>query len=90
MDKYNTVLANDSYIFQKTTNKTPKKQKNKNKKRQGFWDFCDNSTFQSVPITTKVVSSNPVHGEVYSIQHYVIKFLSDLRQIGGFLCWKWR
>ena len=29
---------------------------------------------QSVPITTKVVSLNPVHGEVYSIQHYVIKF----------------
>ena len=28
---------------------------------------------QSVPITTKVVSSNPVHGEVYSMQHYVIK-----------------
>jgi len=26
----------------------------------------------------KVVSSNPVHGEVYSIQHYVIKFVSDL------------
>jgi hypothetical protein len=23
----------------------------------------------SVPITNKVVSSNPVHGEVYSIQH---------------------
>jgi hypothetical protein len=40
---------------------------------------------QSVPITTKVVSSNPVHGEVYSIQHYVIKFVSDLRQLGGFL-----
>jgi hypothetical protein len=33
---------------------------------------------QSVPITTKVVSLNPVHGEVYSIQHYVIKFVSDL------------
>jgi hypothetical protein len=30
--------------------------------------------------TTKVVRSNPVHGEVYSIQHYVIKFVSDLRQ----------
>jgi hypothetical protein len=28
---------------------------------------------QSVPIITKVVSSNPTHGEVYSIQHYVIK-----------------
>jgi hypothetical protein len=40
---------------------------------------------QSVPITTKVVSSNPVHGEVYSIQHYMIKFVSDLGQVGGFL-----
>ena len=29
---------------------------------------------QSVPITTKVVSSNSSHGEVYWIQHYVIKF----------------
>ena len=34
---------------------------------------------QSVPITTKVVSS------IYSIQHYVIKFVSDLRQVGGSL-----
>jgi hypothetical protein len=40
---------------------------------------------QSVPITTKVVSSNPVHGEVYSIQHYVIKYVSDLWQVNGFL-----
>ena len=40
---------------------------------------------QSVPITTKVVSSNPFHGEVYSIQHYVIKLISDWRQVGGFL-----
>jgi hypothetical protein len=31
---------------------------------------------QSVPITTKAVSSNPTHGEVYSIQHYVIRFVS--------------
>jgi hypothetical protein len=31
---------------------------------------------QSVPITTKVVSSNPIHGRVYSIQHNVIKFVS--------------
>ena len=36
----------------------------------------------SVAITTKVVNSNPVHGKVYSIQHYVIKFVSDLRQKG--------
>ena len=37
---------------------------------------------QLVSITTKVVSSNPVHLEVYSIQYYVIKFVIDLRQIG--------
>ena len=43
------------------------------------------TTVQSVPITIKVVTSNPVHGEVYSIQHYVIKVVSDLRQVGGFL-----
>jgi len=29
------------------------------------------------------VSSNPVHGEVYSIQHYVIKFVSDLQVATG-------
>ena len=40
---------------------------------------------QSVSITTKVVNSNPAHGEVYSIQHYVIKFVCDLRKDGGFL-----
>ena len=34
---------------------------------------------QSVAITPKVVSLNLVHGELYSIQHYVIKFVSDLR-----------
>jgi len=34
---------------------------------------------------TKVVSLNPAHGEVYSIHHYVIKFVSDLRQVSSFL-----
>ena len=32
-----------------------------------------------------IVSSNPDHGEVYAIQHYVIKFISDMRQDGVFL-----
>ena len=44
---------------------------------------------QSVPITTKVVSSNPAHSEVHLIQHYVIKFVSDLQQVGGFLWVLW-
>jgi hypothetical protein len=45
----------------------------------GLWHM------QSVPIATKVVSSNPAHGEVYLIPYYVIKFVSGLRQVGGFL-----
>jgi len=40
-------------------------------------------------IKTKVTSLNPAHGEVYSIQHYVIKFVSDLWQVGGFLQVLW-
>ena len=40
---------------------------------------------QSVPIISKVVSLNPAHGEVYSIQHYVMKFGNDLQQVDGFL-----
>ena len=39
----------------------------------------------SIPITTNVVSTNPVHDEVYWIQHYVIKIVSGLPQVGGFL-----
>jgi hypothetical protein len=31
----------------------------------------------------------PINGLVYSIQHYVIKFVSDLRQVGGFLWVLW-
>ena len=40
---------------------------------------------QSVPIITKVVNLNSVHGKVYSIQQYVIKFVCDLQQVSGFL-----
>jgi hypothetical protein len=40
---------------------------------------------QSVSITTKVVNLNLTNGDVNSIQYYVIKFVSDLRQVAGFL-----
>jgi hypothetical protein len=40
---------------------------------------------QLVYISTNVVGSNPAHGEAYSTQHYVIKFVNDLRQVGGSL-----
>jgi hypothetical protein len=42
-------------------------------------------SMQLVPISTNVVSSIPAHGEVYLIQHNMIKFVSDLRQVGCFL-----
>jgi hypothetical protein len=34
-----------------------------------------------VPINSNVVT----HGKVYPIQHHVIKFVSDLLHVGGFL-----
>ena len=44
---------------------------------------------QSVHIATNVVSSSSVDREVVSIQHYVIKIVSDLRHLGGFLMVLW-
>ena len=49
------------------------------------WELDLQLPVQPVHITAYVVNSNPAQGEVYSIQHYVIKFVSDLRQAGGFL-----
>ena len=48
----------------------------------GFTNAC---AISALPITTNVVSSSLIHGKVCSIQHYVIKFVSDLRQVSGFL-----
>jgi hypothetical protein len=45
----------------------------------------EQSWSRSLPIITNVVSSNPAHGKVYLIQHYVITFVRDLRQVDGFL-----
>ena len=53
------------------------------------WHLDSQLPVQSVHITTEVVSSNPTEGEVCSIQHYVIKFVSDLRQVSGFLRVLW-
>ena len=38
---------------------------------------------------TKVMSCNPAHGKEYLIQHYVIKFVSDLPKVGCFLQALW-
>ena len=41
------------------------------------WQLDLQLPLQSVPISTKVLSLNHVHGEVYSIQSYVIKCFRD-------------
>ena len=38
-----------------------------------------------MPITINVVSSNLVNGKGEVIEYYMIKVVSDLRQVGGFL-----
>jgi hypothetical protein len=49
------------------------------------WLFDLQLPMQLVPIPTNDRSLHPVHGEVYSIQYYVINVFSVLRQVGGFL-----
>ena len=47
----------------------------------GFTTTCG-----KVPITTEVVRWNPAHGELYSIQYYVIKFVRvSLSEYSSFL-----
>ena len=48
------------------------------------WELDLQLPIYSVPIPTKAVSSNPVLCKVFLI-HCVMKFVSDLRQVGGFL-----
>jgi hypothetical protein len=48
----------------------------------GFSFIVFNATFSNISVVT-------VSFEVYSIQHYVIKFVSDLRQVAGFLQLLW-
>ena len=49
--------------------------------RDRIWQLDLQLHVQSVSISTQVVSPNLVHGEMCQIQHYVIKFVSDLRQV---------
>jgi hypothetical protein len=41
---------------------------------------------QPMPNLTNIVSLNPTHGEVYSIQYNVVKVVSDLQQVCVFSC----
>jgi hypothetical protein len=48
-----------------------------------LWQLDLHLPVQSVPITTEVVSFEFHSCKVYSIQHYVIAFVSDLWQVGS-------
>jgi hypothetical protein len=50
-----------------------------------FSTWLKDNTWQILVLSKLVVSSKAYHGDVHSIQHYMIKFVSDLRQVGGFL-----
>jgi hypothetical protein len=45
------------------------------------WHSAVNDILKSI----NNVSLNPANDEVYLIQYYVIQFVVDLRQVGGFL-----
>jgi len=53
------------------------------------WQFDLQLPMQSVPITTKVVGSNPTYGEVVLDIDNVIKVASDLRLVSCFLWVFW-
>ena len=48
----------------------------------GSWIYNDSK--QAVHITTNIVRSIQPHGDVYSIQHLVIKFVKDMQKLGSF------
>ena len=49
-----------------------------------FAYYCLVSTIQ-IHYLSIYLELNPAHGEVYSIQHYVLMFVNDVLQVGGFL-----
>jgi hypothetical protein len=46
------------------------------------WAWCKHSWAKP---NSHLLIASPVHVKVYTIQHYVIKFVSDLRQVGIFI-----
>jgi hypothetical protein len=46
------------------------------------WSWSHGSWVYNILFSTKILSLNPAYGEVFSIQHYVIKFVCDLLAAG--------
>jgi hypothetical protein len=49
-----------------------------------------NATFNNIPVFDLQLSAiSAYNGEMYLIQHYVIKFVNDLQEVSGFLRGLW-
>jgi hypothetical protein len=84
-DQHCYPILNFIYLFFLALKKSYKVD-NKVKSQQGWGSRDRNRMVHNyLPITTNLASSSPAHGELYSIQHYVIQFVSDLRQVDVFL-----
>jgi hypothetical protein len=55
------------------------------KSMQHNWSQAGVGIVVLTSLSTIFLSLNPAHGEMYSIQHYEMKFVSDWRQVSGFL-----
>ena len=75
---YKLRKFNNIYFFDK--------EKIKDNRIIGWWTWSWSRLWSHCSwINNKVLSSKPAQGEVYSIQLYVIKFVSDLHQVDCFL-----
>ena len=80
------MLVKNSTNINKTNNHLSPKESLKSDGQQ----FHQYQQYKQSPLTSNhIVSLNPAYGEVYSMQHYAIKFVSYLRQVSGFLWVLW-
>ena len=55
---------------------------------RGILKFLNRESLYCILLIVSLFPSTKFHGEMY-LKHYVIKFVSDLRQVGGFFRVLW-
>ena len=82
---HNELKTNQNDVYYRLTSELSSLLKTKHNCSTRWYLMFSNSSISLVPIITNLVSSNPTYCKVYLIQLYVIKFVSDLRQVSVFL-----
>jgi hypothetical protein len=82
---HNELKTNQNDVYYRLTSELSSLLKTKHNCFTRWYLMFSNSSISLVPIITNLVSSNPTYCKVYLIQLYVIKFVSDLQQVGVFL-----